>query len=56
MAAPPRTDPIEHRATRRWPTWSDALIVKAYTISASSTRLVVPIGDVLTTTDESKTR
>jgi hypothetical protein len=45
------TESLESRLTT-----SDALIVKSYTISAFSTRLVVPIGEVLTTTDESKTR
>jgi hypothetical protein len=46
-----------HRATKkRELPESDALIVKTYTISASTTRLVVPIGFVLTTTEENKTR
>ncbi len=46
-----------HRATNECELpESDALIVKAYMISASTTRLVVPIGFVLTTTEESKTR
>jgi hypothetical protein len=39
MAAPPRTDPIEHRATFDWLKRSDALIVKSYTMPASRTRL-----------------
>ena len=56
MAAPPRTDPIEHRATFDWLKQSDALIVKSYLISAPTTWFLVPFGDVLTTTDESKIR
>jgi hypothetical protein len=54
MAAPPRTDPIEHRATFDWLKRSDALIVKTYVMSAM--RFVVSIGDVLSATDESTTR
>jgi hypothetical protein len=46
-----------HRVTKECElTESDALIVKAYVISASTTRFVVPVGDILTTTDESKIR
>jgi hypothetical protein len=37
-------------------TESDALIVKTYVISASRRRFVVPVGDVLSTADESKIR
>jgi hypothetical protein len=51
-----RTNLIMHRVVKKPTPESEALIVKAYTISAFSTRLVVPIGEVLTTTDESKTR
>jgi hypothetical protein len=39
MAAPPRTDPIEHRAVFDWLKRSDALIVKAYAMSVSKRRL-----------------
>jgi hypothetical protein len=35
---------------------TDALIVKAYAMSTPATRLVVLIGDVLSATDESRTR
>ena len=56
MAASPRTDPIEHQATFDWLKRSDALIVKTYVICASTTWFVVPLGDVLSATDESKIR
>jgi hypothetical protein len=35
---------------------TDALIVKTYVISASTSWFVVPVGDVLTKADESKIR
>jgi hypothetical protein len=57
MAAPTQgTNLIMHGATESELEESDALIVKAYAMSAPTTRFVVPIGDVLSATDESKTR
>ena len=52
-----KTDLIVHRATTESElTRSDALIVKAYAMSAPTARFVGSIGDVLTASDESKTR
>jgi hypothetical protein len=46
-----------HRATKEsWLTDSDALIVKAYAISAPTMRFVVPIGDGSTVTEENRMR
>ena len=52
-----RTDLMMHRVTKR-PTHrqSDALIVKTYATSASTTRLTLPSGDGLEVADESRTR
>jgi hypothetical protein len=49
-----RTKLIMHRVVKKPTPESDALIVKAYMMSAPRTRLVVPIDFVLTTADESK--
>ena len=54
MQHPSRTDPIMHPARKNEAESSDALIVKTYVMPAM--RLVVPIGDVLSATDESTTR
>ena len=51
-----RTKLIMHRVVTKPTHESDALIVKTYVISASTTRFVIPLGDILTTTDESKIR
>jgi hypothetical protein len=48
-----QTDLVSPRSR---PSESDALIVKAYAMSASATRLVIPIGGVLSATDESRMR
>jgi len=56
MAAPPRTDPIEHPATCSWPTRSDALIVKTYAMSASKTPLAVLISGGFVMVEEIRIR
>ena len=56
MAAPPRTDPIEYRATRSRPTRSDALIVKTYAMSASKTPLAVLISGGFVMVEEIRIR